>query len=256
MLRIRIIPILLLKDGRMVKPVKFGAGGQRDVGAPVTTARIYDSQDADELIFLDIAATAEGRAFLLATLREVAKNCFVPLTAGGGVRTIEDFRQILKAGADKVSINTAALENPELIAEAAGLFGSQAVVVAIDCKLNASHGYEVFSGGGKKATGLDPVAWAKKAAGLGAGEILLTSIDREGTMLGYDLDLVGAVAEAVPIPVIAHGGAGSRQDFADVLQKSGASAAAASSVFHFSDSNLSQVKTFLFNAGLPVRPLS
>lgn len=255
MLRARIIPILLLKNGRMVKPVKFGAGGQRDVGAPVTTARIYDSQDADELIFLDITATTEGRTFLLDTLSEVAKNCFVPLTAGGGVRTVEDFRQILAAGADKVSVNTAAVEKPSLITEAAKIFGSQAVVVSIDCRRNNSHAYEVFTEGGKKAMGLDPVAWAKQAAELGAGEILLTSIDREGTMSGYDLDLVHEVAAAVSVPVIANGGAGSRQHFVDAVA-AGASAAAASSVFHFTDSNLSQVKTFLFNAGIPVRPLS
>lgn len=256
MLRIRIIPILLLKNGRMVKPVQFGAGAERDVGDPASTARIYNSQDADELVFLDMTASDQGRAFLLDTLREVARNCFVPLTAGGGVKSVEDFREILRAGADKVSVNTAAVENPQLIAEAAKVFGSQAVVVAVDCKLNASHVYEVFTHGGKTATGLDPATWAKRAAELGAGEILLTSIDREGTMSGYDLELIKEVASAVSIPVIAAGGAGSRQHFVDVIQKTGASAAAASSVFHFTDSNLSQVKTFMFNAGLAVRPIN
>ena len=256
MLRTRVIPILLLKGGRMVKPVRFGEGQERDVGAPVTTARIYDSQDADELVFLDIEATADGRAFLLATLKEVAKNCFVPLTAGGGVRTLDDFREILKAGADKVSVNTAAVENPDLIAKAAAMFGAQAVVVAIDVRKDAKGKYEVYTHGGKTATGLDPVAWAKKAAGAGAGEILLTAIDREGTMEGYDIALIKSVADAISIPLIAHGGAGTRQHFVEALREGHASAAAAASVFHFSDSNLSQVKNFLFNAGVPVRPIN
>lgn len=252
MLKVRLIPILLLKNGRMVKPVKFGEGGERDVGFPATTARIYDSQDADELIFLDITATSEGRAFLLDTLREVGENCFVPLTAGGGIGTINDIKEILKAGADKISINTAAVERPEFISEAAEKFGSQCIVIAVDVRKNQHGRYEVFIRGGRQATGLDALSWTKEAIRRGAGEILLTSIDREGTMAGYDLDLISMVSEEVSVPVIAHGGAGTRQHFVDAI-KSGASAVAAASVFHFSDSNLTQVKSFIYNAGVPIR---
>lgn len=238
----------------MVKPIKFGEGGERDVGWPITTARIYDSQDADELIFLDIDATNEARSFLFQTLQEVGSNCFIPLTAGGGVKTVDDFKKILRKGADKVSLNTAAIEHKELINEAAGKFGSQCVVVSIDAK-KTNHGkYEVFTHRGEKATGLDPVSWAKEAALRGAGEILLTSIDREGTMKGYDVNLIHMVAKNVPVPVIANGGAGTRQHFVDAVIRGGASAVAASSIFHFSDSNLTQVKSFMRNAGIEVRP--
>lgn len=237
----------------MVKPIKFGERGERDVGWPITTARIYDSQDADELIFLDIDATNEARSFLFQTLQEVGSNCFIPLTAGGGVKTVDDFKEILRKGADKVSLNTAAIEHEGLINEAAGKFGSQCVVVSIDVK-ETDHGkYEVFTHRGEKATGLDPVSWAKEAALRGAGEILLTSIDREGTMEGYDINLIHMVAKNVPVPVIANGGAGTRQHFVDAVIRGGASAVAASSIFHFSDSNLTQVKSFMKNAGIEVR---
>lgn len=254
MLKVRLIPVLLLKNGRMVKPIKFGEEGERDVGFPATTARIYDSQDADELIFLDITATGEGRAFLLDTLREVGENCFVPLTAGGGIRTIDNIKEILKAGADKVSINTSAVECPGFISEAAEKFGSQCVVVSIDVRKDQNGKFMVFTRAGKQATGLDVLSWAKEAVRQGAGEILLTSIDREGTMAGYDLDLIRMVSEGVSVPVIAHGGAGTRQHFVEAVEN-GASAVAAASVFHFSDSNLTQVKSFIYNAGVPIRPI-
>lgn len=255
MVKVRIIPVLLLRNGRMVKPIQFGASGERDVGWPVTTARIYDSQDADELVFLDITATAEGRIFLIDTLREVGENCFMPLTAGGGVRRIEDIHGLLKAGADKVSINTAALERPEFIREAADRFGSQCVVLAVDVKKRPDGTYEVFSERGAKPTGLELVSWVRRAAELGAGEILLTAIEREGTMTGYDLECIRLAANAVSVPVIANGGAGTRQHFVAAVNAGRASAVAASSVFHFSDSNLTQVKSFMHNAGIAVRPI-
>lgn len=255
MLKIRLIPVLLLKDGRMVKPIRFGAGGERDVGDPKTTARIYDSQDADELIFLDIEASKEGRAFLSETLEEVARNCFVPLTAGGGVRSLEDFTLLLRSGADKVSVNTGAVEHPALITKAAERFGSQCVVVSIDYKSGKDEKNKVFIRRGREETALEPVSWAIEAAKRGAGEILLTSIDREGTMTGYDVGTAREVSRAVSIPVIINGGAGSRADFVSAVRESGVGAVAASSVFHFSDSNLTQVKSFMLNAGLPMRPL-
>lgn len=239
----------------MVKPIRFGEGGERDVGWPVTTSRIYNSQDADELIFLDVTATTDGRMFLLDTLRQVAENCFVPLTAGGGIRSVEDIREILKVGADKISINTAAVDRPNLIKEAAEKFGSQCVVVSIDARKILENKYEVFIHGGRQSTGLDPVDWAKKVVEHGAGEILLTSIDNEGTMQGYDIALIRMVSEAVSVPVIANGGAGTRQHFVDAIQLGRASAVAASSVFHFSDSNITQVKSFMYNAGIPIRPI-
>ena len=247
--------MLLLRNGRLVKPKRFGLSGERDVGSPITTARIYDSQDADELIFLDISATNEGRKFLLETLRGIAKNCFVPLTAGGGIRTIDDVQEILKNGADKISINTIAVEKPEIIANIAEKFGSQCVVVSIDVKQNQDGVYEVFINGGKGNTGLDVISWSKEVYKRGAGEILLTSIDKEGMMDGYDLELIKMVSENVPIPVIANGGAGTRQDFVDGVRIGHASAVAASSVFHFSDSNITQVKSFMFNSGISVRPI-
>jgi len=255
LLKIRLIPVLLLKKGRMVKPIKFGSEGERDVGFPSTTARIYNSQDADELIFLDITASNEGRKFLIDTLKEVSRDCFVPLTAGGGIETIEDIQNLLKVGADKISINTAALKHPKFIKEASNKFGSQCVVVSIDVKEISPGNYKVFSNRGENTTDLDPVEWAKQVTDLGAGEILLTSIDREGTMKGYDLKLIKLVSESVTIPVIANGGAGTRQHFVDAIKQSHASAVAASSVFHFSDSSLIQVKSFIFNSGIPVRPI-
>lgn len=255
MLKVRLIPVLLLKNGRMVKPIKFGLEGERDVGWPVTTAKIYDSQDADELIFLDINANNGNKTFLLETLREVAENCFVPLTAGGGICSIEDIRGILRAGADKVSINSIAVENPDFIREASQKFGSQCIVVSIDVRKVTPRHYEVFTHGGKGATGLGVLEWTKEAVRLGAGEILLTSIDREGAMIGYDLNLIKMVTDNITVPVIANGGAGTRQHFVDAVKTANASAVAASSVFHFSDSNLTQVKSFIYNAGVPIRPI-
>lgn len=254
MLKVRVIPVLLLKKGRMVKPKQFGAKGVRDVGWPTTTARIYNSQDADELIFLDIDATSQSRKFLLETLREVAKNCFIPLTAGGGIKTLSYIKEILAAGADKISINTIAVEKPNFIKAASKRFGNQCITVAIDVKKVASGKYEVFTHGGKRSTGFDPVTFAKLAIKNGAGEILLTSIDNEGMMKGYDLDLLKLFSD-LPVPLIAHGGAGDRQHFVDAVKIGHASAVAAASIFHFSDSNLTQVKTFMHNSGIPVRPI-
>ena len=254
MLKARLIPILLLKNGRMVKPIEFGMKGERDVGSPTSTARIYNSQDADELVFLDITASGTGRKFLLDTLYGVAENCFMPLAAGGGIRTVEDAREIFKAGADKVSVNTAALERPAFIRELSEIFGSQSVLVSIDVRRKDDGSYEVYGDRGTKASGRKLLDWAKKATSLGAGEILLTSIDREGSMKGYDIDMVRAVAGAVSIPVIANGGAGTRQDCVVAIE-AGATGAGASSLFHFSDSNLTQVKSFMWNAGLSMRPI-
>src|SRR3989344_5933667 len=251
MLKTRLIPVLLLKSGRMVKPVRFEESGIRDVGDPVTTARIYDSQDADELIFLNIGKDA---AFLQGTLRTVAQNCFVPLTAGGGVRTLEDITGLLRAGADKVSLNTAALEDPSFIERARVRFGAQCIVVSIDVRGGGGGGI-VYKNGGNERTNWNALSWAREVAKRGAGEILLTSIEREGTMGGYDLKLCKAVSEAVNIPVIINGGAGSRADFAKAIKEGGVSAVAALSVFHFSDSNLTQVKSFLLNEGIPMRPI-
>ena len=254
MLKVRLIPVLLLKDGRMVKPIRFGAGGERDVGSPVTTATIYNSQDADELVFLDIDPTDRGHEFLASVIHQVSEKCFVPLTAGGNVRTIEDIALLLRSGADKVSINRAAHERPAFIREGADKYGSQCIVVSIDAK-KVGDRYEVFTERGTKATGRELVTWAKEAASLGAGEILLTSIEHEGMMQGYDLDMIRMVADAVSIPVIANGGVGNRDHFIDGVRLGHASAIAASSVFHFSDSNLTQVKTFLKNAGIEMRPI-
>lgn len=255
MLRIRLIPVILLRNGRLVKPRRFGLGVERDVGFPSATAKVYNSQDADELIFLDISASNEGRKFLLETLNKVAQNCFVPLTAGGGIKTIEDVQELLKNGADKVSVNTYAVENPKLITGIANKFGSQCVVVSVDVKKTSDGIYKVFTHGGKHDTNHEVTDWAKESYKRGAGEILLTSIDKEGMMNGYDLELIRMVSKIVPIPVIANGGAGTRQDFVDGVLIGGASAVAASSVFHFSDSNLSQVKSFMFNSGVTVRPI-
>lgn len=255
MLKIRLIPVLLLKKGRMVKPIRFGDGGERDVGDPKTTARIYDSQDADELLFLDIEAGKEGRTFLSETLKEVAQDCFVPLTAGGGIRSLDDFELLLRSGADKVSINTSAIQRTSLIREAATRFGSQCVVVSIDYKLGSDGRNKVFINRGREETIYEPVAWAIEVARQGAGEILLTSITHEGMMGGYDLETAKKVSEAVSIPVIINGGAGSRADFVSAVREAKVGAVAASSVFHFSDSNLTQVKSFMLNAGLPVRPI-
>ena len=255
MLKVRVIPVLLLKNNRMVKPVRFGAGGERDVGWPTTTARIYNSQDADELIFLDIDATTQSKEFLTETLSDIARDCFIPITAGGGIRSIQTIQSILSSGADKVSINSYALERPAFITEAADTFGRQCIVVSIDIRKTKSGGYEVFAERGTKATGRDAIDWAREAASLGAGELLITSIDNEGMQNGYDLELTRLAADAVNVPVIANGGAGTRQHFVDGVLLGHASAVAGSSIFHFTDSNLTQVKSFMYNAGLSIRPI-
>lgn len=251
MLKTRLIPVLLLRGGRMIKTKQFNH--VREVGFPVTAAKIYDAQGADELIFLDIDASADKRRFMLKIIRGVAEACFMPLTVGGGVRTLGDIRELLSAGADKVCVNTAAIENPEFIKKAAERFGDQCIIVSIDAKKNENGEYEVFTCRGTKPTGLNPIDWAKKAESLNAGEIMITSIDREGMMGGYDLELTRAVAEAVSIPVIAHGGAGTLQDLVDVVCKSKVSAVAAASIFHFTDQSPIKAGRFMKEAGLNVR---
>jgi cyclase len=248
MIKKRVVPVLLLKGERMVKGVQFG--NFRDVGAPVTAARVYDAQRADELVFLDIVATKEGKGTRFDIIKQAADSCFIPLTAGGGVKNIQGIKKLLEAGADKVSINTAAVENPGLISAAAKKFGSQCVVVSIDAK-----GGKVFTRSGTRETGLDPVEWAKEAEERGAGEILLTSIGQEGTMQGYDLALTKKITGSVSIPVIANGGAGKLDHFLEAFTVANASAVAASSIFHFTDQSPMMVKGYLQAHGIDVREL-
>lgn len=249
-LSIRIIPCLDVKDGRVVKGVNFVS--LRDAGDPVEQARAYDAAGADELAFLDITASVEGRGTLLDVVARTAECVFMPLTVGGGVRSVADVRALLLAGADKVSINSAAVARPELIDEAAGKFGSQCIVVAIDAKRTAPDRWEVFVHGGRTATGRCAIAWAEEAARRGAGEILLTSMDRDGTGQGFDLDLTRRVVEATGLPVIASGGAGRLGHFVDAA-KTGATGILAASVFHFGTFAIAEVKRALADAGLPVR---
>lgn len=257
MLAKRIIPCLDVKDGRVVKGVHFV--GLRDAGDPVEQARLYDAEGADELVFLDISATPEGRATVAPMVRRVADEVFLPLTVGGGLRTVEDIRAILLAGADKVSINSSAVKTPELITQGAEKFGSQCIVVAIDAKrrndpspITTNH-WEVYIAGGRISTGLDAIEWARRVVALGAGEILLTSIDADGTKRGYDIELTRAITQAVNVPVIASGGAGDVEDFAEVLTEGGADAALAASLFHDKVLSVGQVKKFLAGHGLPIR---
>lgn len=255
MLAKRIIPCLDVKDGRVVKGVNFVR--LRDAGDPVEQARAYDAAGADELVFLDITASYEHRDILLDVVRGVADQVFIPFAVGGGVRTVDDFRAILLAGADKVATNTAAIENPALLTQAAERFGSQCVVVAIDAKRRArgegrSH-WEVYTHGGRTPTGRDAIEWACEAQARGAGEILLTSMDRDGTRDGYDIELTRAVADAISIPVIASGGAGRIEHFADALTKGHADAALAASLFHFGELTIAQVKEYLAARGVAVR---
>jgi len=252
MLKVRIIPCLDVKDGRVVKGVNFV--NLRDAGDPVEQARIYDAAGADELCFLDITASHEKRGTLLEVVQATAEACFMPLTVGGGVGPLEDIRRLLLAGADKVSINSAAVRDPELIRQAAQKFGSQCIVVGIDAKRNASGAFEVFTHGGRKPTGLEAVAWAQRLAELGAGEILLTSMDRDGTRSGFDLELTRAVADAVTIPVIASGGVGTLQHLVEGVLEGHASAVLAASIFHFGDHSIAEAKAALAAAGVPVRP--
>jgi imidazole glycerol-phosphate synthase subunit HisF len=251
MLNKRIIPCLDIKEGRVVKGVKFL--GLRDAGDPVEVARIYDDEKADELVFLDITASFENRKTLVGLVENIAENIFMPFTVGGGIGDLEDIRNLLNAGADKVSINTAAVRFPELIKDASLRFGSQCIVVAIDAKKVKDSKWEVFIHGGRTPVDLDAVAWAKQAAALGAGEILLTSMDRDGTKDGYDLELTRAVTRAINIPVIASGGAGKLEDFYEVFNNAGADAALAASLFHYGELSVRQVKDYLKNKGVPVR---
>ena len=252
MLKIRIIPCLDVKDGRVVKGVNFEA--LRDAGDPVEQAILYDRAGADELCFLDITASHEGRGTLLEVVHRTAEVCFMPLTVGGGVRSLEDIRALLLAGADKVSINTAAVDRPEFVREAAEKFGSQCIVAAIDAKKGAG-GFEVFTHGGRRATGIDAIAHARKLVDYGAGEILLTSMDRDGTKAGYDLPLTRAICDAVTVPVIASGGVGSVGDLVKGVTEGHASAVLAASIFHFGEVSIAQAKQALADAGLPIRPI-
>lgn len=242
---------MLLKHGRCVKGKQFL--NYRDTGLPVTAAKIYDAQRVDELVFLDILASIEDRDLLLNIVTETAEQCFMPLTVGGGMRTIEDLKTAFNAGADKVCINSAAIENPAFITEASKFFGSANIVVSIDYKFGPCNKRQVYSHGGRKPTYLDPFDWSIEVERLGAGEIILTSIDREGTMSGYDCDFIGKVAGALDIPVIAHGGAGTLEHLKEVLLKSKVSGVAAASIFHFTDQSPIKARYYLRDAGLNVR---
>ncbi len=251
MLKTRIIPCLDVKDGRVVKGVKFV--NLRDAGDPVEAARAYDAAGADELCFLDITASHEKRGILLDVVRRTAEVCFMPLTVGGGVRAIEDIRTLLLAGADKVSINTAAVERREIVREAAEKFGSQLVVVAIDAKRVGPGRFDVFTHGGRNATGLDAVAYAREVVALGAGEILLTSMDRDGSKEGYDIELTRAVADAVSVPVVASGGVGTLDHLVAGVREGHASAVLAASIFHFGEATVSEAKAHMARVGIAVR---
>jgi imidazole glycerol-phosphate synthase subunit HisF len=248
--RIRVIPCLDVKDGRVVKGVNFV--DLRDAGDPVEAARAYDAAGADELCFLDITASHEGRGTLLDIVRRTAAVCFMPLTVGGGVRTPDDARALLLAGADKVGVNSAAVARPELVADMADRFGSQCVVASIDARKSGS-GWEIFTHGGRNATGIDAVAHAIRLAELGAGELLVTSMDQDGTRDGYDLDLIRTIAESVSVPVIASGGVGSLSHLVEGVTRGGASAVLAASIFHFGEASIADAHFALAAAGLPVR---
>jgi cyclase len=255
MLKVRVIPCLDVKDGRVVKGVQFEQ--VRDAGDPVESAMAYDKAGADELCFLDITASHENRGTLIDVVTRTAEACFMPLTVGGGVRTVDDIRALLLAGADKVSINTAAVFDRQFVARAADKFGDQCIVVAIDAKRVSAEGeaprWEIFTHGGRKPTGIDAVDYAREVASLGAGEILLTSMDRDGTKAGYDVALTRAVADAVPVPVIASGGVGALDHLVAGIRDGHASAVLAASIFHFGDHTIREAKTRLAEAGLPVR---
>lgn len=248
----RIIPCLDVKDGRVVKGVNFV--DLKDAGDPVEIAAAYDKAGADEVVFLDITASSDHRNTVVDMVRQVAANVFIPFTVGGGIRTVEDFRVLLREGADKISINSSAINRPELISEAADKFGSQCVVVAMDAKKRADgSGWNVYKNGGRIDVGLDAIAWAKRAEALGAGEILLTSMDCDGTKAGYDIALTRQIAEAVSIPVIASGGAGTKEHFFDALTEGKADAALAASLFHYKELEIQEVKDYLADRDVPVR---
>jgi cyclase len=254
MLKVRIIPCLDVKDGRSVKGVQFV--DLRDAGDPVEQARAYDAAGADELTFLDITASHENRDTIFEVVARTAEQCFMPLTVGGGVRSIEDIRKLLLAGADKVSINSGAVTRPEFVREAAQKYGDQCIVVSIDARQTSPGKWEVFTHGGRKGTGLDAVDWARRMTDHGAGEILLTSMDRDGTKSGFDLELTRAVSDAVPVPVIASGGVGTLDHLVDGVLKGRASAVLAASIFHFGEFTIAQAKDHLARAGVAVRQMS
>ncbi|BBK45266.1 imidazole glycerol phosphate synthase subunit HisF [Allostella vacuolata] len=252
MLKARIIPCLDVKDGRVVKGVQFV--DLVDAGDPVEQARVYDQAGADELCFLDITASHEDRRTIFDVVSRTAEQCFMPLTVGGGVRTLADIRELLLAGADKVSINTAAVQRPEFVAEAAEKFGVQCIVVAIDAKATEPGRWEVFTHGGRRRTGIDVVEWARRMVDLGAGELLLTSMDRDGTGQGFDIGLTRAVSDAVTVPVIASGGVGTLDHLVEGIRDGHASAVLAASIFHFGTYTIAEAKARLAQAGIPVRP--
>lgn len=251
MLTKRIIPCLDIKNGKVVKGINFV--GLKDVGDPIELAKRYDQQCSDEVVFLDITASYEERDIIKDLIERGAKELSIPLAVGGGIRTLDDFRMILASGADKVSVNSAAIANPSLIKEAADEFGVQCVVVAIDAKKRISGGYDVYVKGGRENTGIDLIDWVKKCQELGAGEILLTSMDADGTKAGYDIDMINAVCDVVDIPVIASGGCGSIQDIVDVFKKTNCDAALVASLFHFGEATVEQVRQKLRNEGINVR---
>lgn len=251
MLAKRIIPCLDIDKGRVVKGVNFV--NLIDAGDPVEIARAYDKIGADEIVFLDITASSDGRKTAVDILSRASEQVFIPLTVGGGIRSVEDFRELLAAGADKIAVNSAAIRSPRLITDAALKFGSQCVVLAVDAKSNGKGSWDVYLNGGRVRTDLDAIEWIREAEKLGAGEVLLTSMDRDGTKAGYDVELTRRAAEAVNIPVIASGGAGKMQDFADVLTEGKADAALAASLFHFSQIDMRELKEFLAKQGIPIR---
>lgn len=251
MVKKRIIPCLLLKEGRCVKGINFA--NHRDVGHPVTNAKIYDAQGADELIFLDITASTEKRGILIDIVQKTADECFMPLTVGGGIRSLEDINNILRAGADKISINTIAVENPKFIRESSQKYGKQCIIVSVDYKLNKDKNLEVFTHGGTNFTGKDPVEWAIKAVELGAGEILLTNIDKEGIRAGYDIETIRKVSDCVNVPVIASGGAGTLEDLKATIVEGHASAVSLASILHFTDQNVIKARNYLNTHGIEVR---
>ena len=256
MLAKRVIPCLDVHDGKVTRGVQFGraeAGELRNVGDPVELAIRYNNQGADEMVFFDITASAHGRATMIGVIERAANECFMPLTVGGGLRTVDDLHAMLRAGADKTSINSSALANPELIRQGAEKFGSQCIVVSIDARKVGPEKWEVFSHGGRKSTGRDAVAWAREAVALGAGEIVLNSIDADGTKAGFDLEITRRVSESVGVPVVASGGAGTLQHMADVLQAGKADAVLAASIFHFGEYTVGDVKKFLAAQNIPVR---